>query len=457
MKNLRSLSLIRRSITQCFLTKRCLTFSFLWLAAIVTTNATSAQEINSEDRIGSNKGFDMCEDFRFKRISKLVNEEKLSQQQGFNIWKRIKSNEEAVKVLFDKAVAAKELTQDQAARLLPLLNMKMQYFDSQHGRFGRAKELQEGQFQAGEVSAENRAAFYTRLIAANERGDMYDFDVASMMKQLYAGFDPESASLEEVATYRGAMNPRIAQSGSQERVLQMARMERAGRGADRAGATRGDRAGYGSAELKIAEPADWIKELEQPIYSGPQPGEKALAFGAINLRGDQAGQEIDPISLAGDKLQLIIFVNEARTFGRFLGFLQRQLLAIEANSKYRWTMSVIVCTDDANEAEKSFAVLDQRYPKELLFCLSKDGSAGPPAYGLDKNITATVIVAKDGKVLHNLPYVSNAFYSQPHILGAIADAMDVDHIGLRKLLSNTPGDAAAAAKNGRKQRSRENQ
>jgi hypothetical protein len=120
-------------------------------------------------------------------------------------------------------------------------------------------------------------------------------------------------------------------------------------------------------------------------------------------------------------------------------------------------MSVIVCTDDANEAEKSFAVLDQRYPKELIVCLSKDGSAGPPAYGLDKNLTATVLVVKDGNVLHNLPYASNAFYTQPHILGALADAMDVDHETFRELVDKTPGDAAAAAKYGRRSRANENQ
>ncbi|MGB0598234.1 MAG: hypothetical protein ACPGLY_16225 [Rubripirellula sp.] len=438
-------------------TRDLLTLIAFCVGIVVTTTETSGQEINYEDRIGSNKGFDMCEDARFKRISTLVKEGKVSQQQGYKIWKRIESNAEAVKAVFGEAIAANELSQDQVDRLLPLLKMEMQYFDSQHGRFGLTKELKEGQFQAGEVSAKNRAAVYARLLAANERGDVYDFDVASIMKQLYAGFDAAAASVEEVAAYRGAMNPRIGQSGSQERVLQMARMERTGRGTERAGTKRGGRAGYGAAELKVADPAEWIKELEQPIYSGPQPGENALPIGAINLRGEQAGQDIDPISLAGDKLHLIVLVNEARTFGRFLGQLRRQLLAIEANSKHRWAMSVIVCTDDANEAEKSFAVLDQRYPKDLVVCLSKDGSAGPPAYGLDKNLTATVLVVKDGKVLHNLPYASNAFYTQPHILGAVADAMDVDHETFRELVGKTPGDAAAAAKYGRQSRASENQ
>ena len=316
-----------------------------------------------------------------------------------------------------------------------MIDAKLTYLDSRHGHFGRPKELVEGKFKAGEVPAKNRAAVYKRLIAANERGEMYDYDVASIMKQLYAGFESEMASVEEVAQYRGALNPRISQSGSQARVLQNARTQR----------DRNNRQVYGATEIKIADPADWTSNLEKPIYSGPQPGEKVPSLAAINLRGKDAGQEFDPVGLARDKLHLMFFVKKARTFGRFLGQLRKQVEAIEENSKQPWAMSVIVCTDDVNEAEKSFTVLDQRYPKNLVVGLSKDGSAGPPAYGLDKNLTATVIVAKDGKVACNLPYVGDAFYTQPHILGAIAKTMEVDHDTLRAYIGRTPGDAATEA------------
>ncbi len=406
----------------------------------IFSSSSNAQEIKYEDRIGSNKGFDMCEDFRYTRITKLVSAGKISKQQGYNIWKRIRSDKDAVKRILSDAVAAQELSQTQADRLLPLVDLEMTYFNSKHGRFGRPKKLEQGQFKRGEVSAENRASIYKRLIAANESGSIYDYDVASIMKQLYAGFDEQTASIEDIAAYRGAMNPRIAQSGSQARVLQSAKMQR-----DQQTGNRQSKGSYGKEELQIANPTEWIKDLEEPIYSGPQPGEKVLPLTVLNLRGSNAGQEFDPIKLAGDKLHLIFFVSQSRTFGRFLGQLRNQLQSIEVNSKQPWAMSVIVSTDDVNEAEKSFAVLDQRYPQNLLVGVSKDGAAGPPAYGLDKNLTATVIVAKNGIVLHNLPYVGNAFYTQPHILGAIADAMKIDHDTLRKHINDQPGDAASAA------------
>ncbi len=409
-------------------------------ASAALENAT-AQEIKYEDRMGSNKDFDMCEDFRFKRITKLVTDGSITQEQGYNIWKRIQSDKEAVNNVLNKSLAAGELTKDQVARLLPLLDMKVTFVEGKHGWFGTPKKLNKGAFKPGEVSAKNRNAVYQRLIEANAKGDMYDYDVASIMNQLYAGFDEGNASVEEVAMYRGALNPRIAQSGSQTRVLQMARMQR----------ERSQSKGYGVGEIKIADPADWIKSLEEPIYSGPQPGEKLPALTVANLRGDQAGQEIDPIAMADGKLHLMFFVGRSRTFGRFLGQLRNQLQVIEEKSKQPWAMSVVVCSDDANEVEKSFTVLNQRYPKNLIVGLCKDGAAGPPAYGLDKNLTATVIVVKDGKVLHNLPYAGDAFYTQPHILGAIASAMKVDHQTLRNYIGGKPGDAVTQANSRRMQ------
>ena len=426
-----------RPLTSKTIVKQCASTIAFVLLAIGFINASLAQEIKYEDRMGSNKDFDMCEDFRFEQITKLVKDGKVTKQQGYNIWKRIASDKAAVTRVLEEAVSAGELTQDQVERLLPLLDLEMTYFESQHGWFGQPKELESGQFRAGEVSSKNRDAVYQRLMAANKRGEIYDYDVASMMKQLYAGFDSDKAAAEDVAKYRTALNPRIAQSGSQQRVLQSVQNER--RTARR----------YGKSEIEISKPADWIKSLEKPIYSGPQPGEAAPALSVVNLRGDQAGDEFDPVERAGNKLHLMFFVSKSRTFGRFLGQLRNQLESIEKSSKQPWAMSVIVCTDDANEAEKSFAVLDQRYPPNLSVGLSNDGAAGPPAYGLDKNLTATVVLVKEGKVTHNLPYVGNAFYTQPHILGAIAEAMEVDHDTLRKYILDTPGDAAAAAENRR--------
>lgn len=411
------------------------TLGFVSLLTLVSTPTCFSQDIRYEDRIGSNKAYDMCEDFRFQRITKLVQEGKLPAAKGYNIWKRIQSDKEAVGRVLDASVAGKELTRDQADRLLPLIDADMVYFDSQHGRFGKPKVLTEGQFEKAEVSAVNRRAVYKRLIAANDRCEIYDYDVASIMNQLYAGFEEGDATPEEIAEFRGALNPRIAQSGSQARVLQSVQMQK----------NRSMQKGYGTAEIKITDPDDWTKSLEKPIFSGPQPGESLTALTVVNMRGDSAGNEFDPLELAGDKLHLVFFVSRSRTFGRFIGQLANQLKVIEQNSKQPWAISVIVCTDDYNEAQKSFAILDERYPQNVVVALCKDGAAGPPAYGLDKHLTATVLAVKNRKVVHNFAYASDAFYTQPNILGAVSSLMDVDHDALRRYLSGAPGDEATQA------------
>ena len=83
-------------LTQTVLRLCAAIFAICFFAG-VWSHSSFAQEIQFKDRIGSNKDFDMCENFRFKRITKLVKDGEISQQQGFNIWKRIQSDKETVK------------------------------------------------------------------------------------------------------------------------------------------------------------------------------------------------------------------------------------------------------------------------------------------------------------------------------------------------------------------------
>ena len=419
------------------------------LALTLAATAT-AQKLDPTDRIGSDT--DMCEDLRFKRISGLLEAGKLTEKQAYERWKRITSDKVAVRALLDEAAKAGELTSAQVDKLMPLLDMEFvaEPLDGRPhiGLFGVNKTLPAGTFEDNEVSQESRSKVFERLVAANERGEVYDYDVSSIMLALYTGWDWRKHTPEEEYVYNRAITPRWLQA--EEGGFMRRDAVIAGYARKRAGTARGDgaRAGYGRAELKIEDPAAWHKALGKPIYSGPQPGEKLPPFKAIALSGALEGQEFDPAALGGGELHLLIFAREARTFGRFLSNLARQLEAIEGRSKRSWEMSFIVVNDDPNDVEKNFAWVRQRLPEFVRAGLSTDGSNGPPAYGLDRTLTATVIVARDGKVVHNLPYPSDAFYTQPHILGALASAMGVDHDAMRKLLADTTGDQTTAAARG---------
>ena len=209
--------------------------------------------------------------------------------------------------------------------------------------------------------------------------------------------------------------------------------------------TAQDRRAYAAGRIEIKDPAELTKAQAEPIFSGPQAGETLPSFRVIGLSGALEGVEFDPAARAGDKLHLLIFGKEARTFGRFLGNLGRQLDTIERNSGRAWEMSFIVVNDDPNDVESKFEAVARSFPASLAAGLSVDGAEGPPAYGLNRNMTATVIVAKGGVVVHSLPYPQDGFYSDPYILGALASVMEVDHDTLRKYIGDTPGDQATAA------------
>ena len=95
----------------------CVAIFVVGAHANVLLNTSFGQEIKYEDRIGSNKGFDICEDFRFKRITGLVKDGKIPQRQGYNIWKRIQSDKGASRKVLGEALAANELTRDQVCLL----------------------------------------------------------------------------------------------------------------------------------------------------------------------------------------------------------------------------------------------------------------------------------------------------------------------------------------------------
>jgi len=209
---------------------------------------------------------------------------------------------------------------------------------------------------------------------------------------------------------------------------------------------RAKRPDYGySGKNKIADPAEHIKSQAKPVYSGPQPGEKLLSFKAVGLRGELEGKEFDPIAHAGDKPHILLFTKGA-TGGRIVPLLGHQLGAIMKASGRDMHMSVVHLSDDPTEVTKYMGKLKGRIADFVDVGFSKDGGDGPGNYGLDRNLTHTFILAKDGMVVHNLTYPQQVFYNVPHILGAISSLMGVEHETLGKWLDNGAvgrGDARA--------------
>ncbi|MBI1923511.1 hypothetical protein HYR99_04595 [Candidatus Poribacteria bacterium] len=196
---------------------------------------------------------------------------------------------------------------------------------------------------------------------------------------------------------------------------------------------------YRGARVEVKKPAEFKKAQEEALFSGPQPGEKLPPLKVKGLRGELEGKEFDPVALAKGKPQILMFAGgEPKTGGRYIPLLGMQLQTIAKQSGMEWDLSVIYLTDKPAELTKflaGYGIGNRAYPANVRLGIGEGGADGPGSYGINRNVTTTIIIAKDGKVTHNFAYPQDFFYNDPHILGAIADVMEVEYETMAKWVS----------------------
>ncbi|MFQ5733629.1 MAG: hypothetical protein ACE5KM_16960 [Planctomycetaceae bacterium] len=145
---------------------------------------------------------------------------------------------------------------------------------------------------------------------------------------------------------------------------------------------------------------------DKKIFSGPQVGEKLPPLKVKGVFGKEAGKEFDFVKLAKGKPTVLIFMHKLTrpAFGTV-----RALLNYAGHRKPDELFSAMIyLSDDATEGEKSLKRLG-RYLQigktRSRFGLSPDGKEGPGAYGLNRNVTLTILVADKGKVTASYPLV----------------------------------------------------
>ena len=68
--------------------------------------------------------------------------------------------------------------------------------------------------------------------------------------------------------------------------------------------------------------------------------------------------------------------------------------------------SIVFLTDDIPEMEATLSRARRALPQKTIITTSPDGLEGPGSYGLNRKMTLTVLVAKDGKVTGNHAFIS---------------------------------------------------
>lgn len=162
---------------------------------------------------------------------------------------------------------------------------------------------------------------------------------------------------------------------------------------------------------------------EDKVFSGPQPGEKLSSFKANGVFDDQAGKELDLVKDAGGKPLVLVFVHE---FNRpSLGTIRAVMSYAAPKAKdSKLVAGVVMLSADTTATEELLKRARQALPKDVPITISPDGLEGPGAYGLNRQMTLTVLVAKEGKVTSNFALVQPSVQADaPKIAAAIADAL----------------------------------
>lgn len=152
------------------------------------------------------------------------------------------------------------------------------------------------------------------------------------------------------------------------------------------------------------------------VFSGPQVGEKLPPF---KVRGvyDDAGKEIDFVTQARGKPIVLVFVHD---FNRPSAAMTRVLMDYAASrEKDGLARGIVWLTNDATEAETTLKRVRHAMPKAPVG-ISPDGKEGPGSYGLNRNVTLTILVGKDNKVTANFALVQPSLQADlPKILDAV--------------------------------------
>ncbi len=170
----------------------------------------------------------------------------------------------------------------------------------------------------------------------------------------------------------------------------------------------------------------------EAVFSGPQVGEKLPLFTMRGVFDSEAGKSIDLVSQAAGKPVLLVFVHETN---RPSVALTRTVMTYAARRVGDGLVSGVVwLTDDPTATEQLLKRARHALPKGVPIGISMDGKEGPGAYGLNRNVTLTVLVARNNQVTANFALVQPSVQADaPKILAEIVKLIGGKAPTLREL------------------------
>jgi hypothetical protein len=157
-------------------------------------------------------------------------------------------------------------------------------------------------------------------------------------------------------------------------------------------------------------------------FSGPQVGEKVTPFVIRGVVGERASEDIDLIKNAAGKPLVLFFVHEVT---RPSVGLARLILDYASSRKVDGLHAgLVLLSADATASEAWAKRAAGALPRGVPVGISANGAEGPGAYGLNRKVAVTVIIAKDNQVTANFALVQPSIAADaPQIAKAIAEVL----------------------------------
>lgn len=161
---------------------------------------------------------------------------------------------------------------------------------------------------------------------------------------------------------------------------------------------------------------------EDPVFSGPQVGEKLPPFEVRGVLGEDAGATIDFVNDADGKPIVLIFIHQATRPS--IGFARMLSSYTRSRADDGLITGIVWLDDDATAAENTVKRVQHALTSGVRVGVSADGQEGPGSYGLNRNVMLTILVGKESKVTANFALIQPSVQADlPKVLKEIVNVV----------------------------------
>jgi hypothetical protein len=175
----------------------------------------------------------------------------------------------------------------------------------------------------------------------------------------------------------------------------------------------------------------WADDL---LFSGPQPGEPLPGFVVRKMFSEDAGKDVDFVAQANGEPIVLIFVHDVNRQSISMTRILSDYTA--SRVKDRLHTGVVWLRDDATEAELELNRIRHALAPNAPVGISVDGGEGPGSYGLNRNVTLTILLGTEGKVTANFALIQPSLQVDlPKVLDSVIELVG----GTKPTLDQLPG------------------